>query len=376
MLRRSLAFTCAAVALALTACTGNTTTPSTPVASTPVKGLRPHGSCKYQFYPPVGSSTPSNVTPQGPGIIMGGGGTDVDAGFVWMHDTIAGSSAGNGGDIVILRSTGTNAYDSYIYGLAKFNSVRTLLLPTCTPASILQQAATIVNQSEGVFFAGGNQADYISSWTGTPLATAVQNLYNRGGVVGGTSAGDNVLPQYIFDAIAAGNKNVATADAVANPYEATISFSYNFLNLPILQNVMTDPHFVTRDRFGRFAAFLARQFADGKDTGSVIHGVGIDEMTDVVVDKNGVGTLLLQGTGGSAYFLSAGPAQTIAARKPLVYNNIQVTRLGTAGQTFNFKTWCGAEPTYTVNVNGNNSPVYAPNPPYTPPPSAIIPTCP
>ncbi|HZZ00844.1 MAG TPA: cyanophycinase [Candidatus Baltobacteraceae bacterium] len=375
MLQRSLAFTCAAVALALTACTGNTA-PTTPIASGPVKGLRPHGgSCKYQFYPPVGSGTPSNVTPQGPGIIMGGGGTDVDAGFVWMHDTIAGSPAGNGGDIVILRSTGTNAYDSYIYGLAKFNSVRTLLLPTCTPASILQQAATIVNQSEGVFFAGGNQADYISSWTGTPLATAVQNLYNRGGVVGGTSAGDNVLPQYIFDAIAERNKNVYTADAVANPYEATISFSYDFLNLPILQNVMTDPHFVTRDRFGRFAAFLARQFADGKDTGSVIHGVGIDEKTDVVVDKNGVGTLLLQGTGGSAYFLSAGPAQTIAQSTPLVYDNIQVTRLGTAGQTFNFKTWCAAQPTYTVNVNGNNSPIYAPNPPYTPPPSAIIPAC-
>lgn len=306
---------------------------------------------------------------------MGGGGTDVDAGFVWMHDTIAGSTTGNGGDIVILRSTGTNAYDSYIYGLAKFNSVRTLLLPTCTPASVLQQAAAIVNQSEGVFFAGGNQADYISAWTGTPLATAVQNLYNRGGVVGGTSAGDNVLPQYIFDAIASGNKSVETKDVVANPYESTISFSYDFLNLPILQNVMTDPHFVTRDRFGRFAGFLARQFADGKDTGSVIHGVGIDEMTDVAVDKNGIGTLLLQGTGGSAYFLSAGPAQTISAKTPLVYDNIQVTRLGAAGQTFNFKTWCAAQPTYTVNVNGNNSPIYAPNPPYTPPAGAIIPTC-
>lgn len=59
-----------------------------------------------------------------------------------------------------------------------------------------------------------------------------------------------------------------------------------------------------------------------------------------------------------------------------MYNNIQVTRLGQDGQTFNYKTWCGAEPTYTVNVNGNNSTIYSPNPPYTPPPTATIPTCP
>ncbi len=255
------------------------------------------GSCKYQFYPPVGSSTPSNTVPQGPGIIMMGGGTDVDSAYVWMHDTITGSNATAGGDIVILRATGTNAYDSYMYALAKFNSVRTLLLPTCTPASVLAQAAAIVNQSEGVFFAGGNQADYVSAWKGTTLLTAVQNLYNRGGVVGGTSAGDNILPQYVFDAISSGNKNVYSADAVANPYEATISFSYDVLDLPILQNVITDPHFVTRDRFGRLAAFMARQFADGKDTASVIHAVGIDETTAVVIDKNGIGTLRAPGYG-------------------------------------------------------------------------------
>lgn len=372
-----LALTVFTIALGLQAC-GTGTQPRT-VAETGAAPRAPMSgggkSCKYQFYAPAGSSTPSNITPQGPGIIMMGGGTDVDSAFVWMHDTIAGSPTGNGGDIVILRATGTNAYDPYIYGLANFNSVRTLLLPTCTPASVLQQAATIVNQSEGVFFAGGNQADYVSAWAGTPLITAVQNLYDRGGVVGGTSAGDNVLPQYIFDAIAEANKNVYTADAVANPYEPTISFSYDFLNLPILQNVMTDPHFVTRDRFGRFAAFLARQFADGKDTASVIHGVGIDEKTAVVVDKNGIGTLKLQGTGGSAYFLSAGPAQTIAPSTPLVYNNIHVTRLGQDGQTFNFNTWCAPQPTYDVSVNGNNTPIYSPNPPYTPPPNATIPTC-
>ena len=365
-----------ALSFALGACGRNVATPPILLASSWASSARTAmSSRKYTLYPPVGSSMPSNITPQGPGIIMMGGGTDVDSAFTWMHDTIAGSTTGNGGDIVVLRATGTNAYDSYIYGLAKFNSVRTLLLPTCTPPSVLQRAAAIVNQSEGVFFAGGNQADYISAWTGTPLIAAVQNLCDRGGVVGGTSAGDNVLAQYIFDAVAEGNKNVYTADAVANPYESTISFSYDFLNLPILRNVMTDPHFVTRDRFGRLAAFLARQFADGKDTGTVIHGVGIDEATAVVIDKNGIGTLKLQGTGGSAYFLSAGPAQTIRPSTPLLYNNIMTTRLGTAGQTFNFNTWCAPQPTYAVNVNGNLSPIYSPNLPYTPPPNATIPSC-
>ncbi|MDB4937857.1 MAG: Peptidase family, partial [Labilithrix sp.] len=164
-------------------------------------------------YPRVGSQSDSTSPPLGPGLIVMGGGGDVDSAFVWMHDVLTGGSAVSGADVVVLRATGTNAYDAYIEGLAKFNSVQTLLIPPPASAGDLSTAAAIVDKAEAVFLAGGNQADYVG-WNSTPLMASVANVYQRGGIVGGTSAGSAILGQYIFDAIAAGSSTVATADAV------------------------------------------------------------------------------------------------------------------------------------------------------------------
>ena len=99
------------------------------------------------FYKPVGASRPERIAPHGPGLVLGGGGLDVNAGFVWIHDTIVGSHSKRGADLVVLRATGDNDYDRYIYRLAPFHSVRTLLLPTCSSPSILLEAARIVAKS-------------------------------------------------------------------------------------------------------------------------------------------------------------------------------------------------------------------------------------
>ena len=51
-----------------------------------------------------------------------GGGTDVDALFTWM-----GARAG-GGDFVVIRASGADGYNQYVYDLAPFDSVETLVL--------------------------------------------------------------------------------------------------------------------------------------------------------------------------------------------------------------------------------------------------------
>ncbi len=43
------------------------------------------------------------------GTILAGGGSDVDEAFKWMI-----SKSGGGGDIVVIRASGTAAYNSYI----------------------------------------------------------------------------------------------------------------------------------------------------------------------------------------------------------------------------------------------------------------------
>ena len=78
----------------------------------------------------------------------------------------------------------------------------------------------------------------------------MRDVYDRGGVVGGTSAGEAILGQYVFDAVAEGNKDTTTRNAVRNPYERLISFTYGFLRFPALHDAITDQHFVTRNRFG------------------------------------------------------------------------------------------------------------------------------
>lgn len=316
-------------------------------------------------YPRVGSQTDSAAAPQGPGLIVMGGGTDVDSAFVWMHDTVVGSAAGAGGDVVVLRATGANAYDAYIAGLARFNSVQTLLIAAPVSAADLATGAGIVNKAEAVFFAGGNQADYVA-WRNTALMTSVVQVFQRGGVVGGTSAGAAILGQYIFDAVANGTgPNVAGPDAVANPYEPIISFTRDMLPFAVLKGAITDTHFVERDRFDRLSVFMGRQLADGFASGQV-HGIGVDAKTAIVIGKNGIGTLkqFTPGT-GTAFVITGGMPATIQSGKPLVYPMLSVTRLDRDGQTYDFARWCGSTSTYSVSVDGSKTPTDQPASPYT-----------
>src|SRR5262245_11899192 len=62
------------------------------------------------------------------GTVLMGGGTDVDAAFQWMCQ-----SSGSG-DFLVIRATGTDAYNPYIQQLCpNENSVATLIIPNRTP---------------------------------------------------------------------------------------------------------------------------------------------------------------------------------------------------------------------------------------------------
>ncbi len=334
--------------------------------------------CKPIFYRPVGAQKPRRSELHGPGLVLGGGGTDVNGEFVWIHDTIVGSHVRRGGDLVVLRATGNNDYDRYIDRLAPYHSVRTLLLPVCSPPETLRKAAAIVQRSSAVFFAGGDQADYVV-WKNTPIQFAVQRVYDAGGVVGGTSAGEAILSKFVFDARYDVDRDANTRNSVHHPYERLISFTYNFLHFAPLHDAIADMHFVTRNRFGRTAVFMARQIADGKVRRhpAVVLGIGVDEASGIVIDKHGVGTLLLQGTGGSAFLIRGGPAKQIAGDAPFVSGKLTVTKLERQGEHFDFRSWCGSEPTYDVSVDGRRPlrDFYTPRDPYVPPPHARIPKC-
>src|SRR5579862_6831186 len=123
-------------------------------------------SKQYSYYR-VGN--PNDVTTTTtPGTMLEGGGTDVDAAFQWMCQR-----SGNG-DFLVIRATGTDAYNPYIQQLCpNENSVATLIIPTSDAANDAD-VANIISHAEALFIAGGDQADYINFWQGTPVQNAVQ----------------------------------------------------------------------------------------------------------------------------------------------------------------------------------------------------------
>jgi cyanophycinase len=294
------------------------------------------GKTSYQYFA-VGSQTDVTTTTTAGTVLMGGG-TDVDAAFQWMINK------SGGGDFVVIRATGTDAYNPYIFALGTVNSVETLIIPSRTAAADPFVIAKIRN-AEAVWIAGGDQANYTNFWKDTPVEDAINYVANtKHAPVGGTSAGLAVLGQFVYTG---GTGSSTSSDALANPYHRYMVFDRDFLSIPNMGGIITDSHFVTRDRFGRTVAFLARIIKDG--WASSARDIAVDEATAMLVEANGAATRV---GSGAAYFISSnGVPQVCVAGTPLTYTGLPVYKVSGAA-TFNLSTWTGSGGTaYTVSVN-------------------------
>jgi cyanophycinase len=295
-------------------------------------------AAKQYSYFRVGNPT-DVTTATTSGTVLMGGGTDVDAAFQWMCQR-----SGNG-DFLVIRAAGTDAYNPYIQQLCpQENSVATLIIPNSTAANDPFVVSTI-QHAEALWIAGGDQSNYINFWQGTPVESALNNLIAQGVPIGGTSAGMNVLSQFVYTALA--SQGVTSTQALANPYNKYVTLGENFVNISILQGLIDDPHFVTRDRMGRDLAFLCRIYNNGWS--SLPRDIAIDEQTALLLDSKGNGTVVGNST---VYFLQApGAPQVCQPGLPLTYQNISVYRINSSG-SFNVPNWKGnGGTTYTVSAN-------------------------
>ena len=124
--------------------------------------------------------------------------------------------------------------------------------------SIVQLAAG----STGIFFTGGDQLRITSILGGTKIYMALQDAYNRGVVIAGTSAGASVMSGTM---ITDGNDNDAAR-------KCTLKMAPG---LGLLEGVLIDQHFHQRGRLGRLLCGVAEN--------PNILGIGIDENTAVRV---------------------------------------------------------------------------------------------
>jgi len=262
----------------------------------------------------TGNPLDAEVTPTGPGLVLMGGSTEVDTAFDWWTDYLA------GGDVVVLRTSGSAGYNDYLYSnIGGIDSVETLLVTSRELANEPYVRWTIAH-AEGIFLAGGDQSTYLDSWKSTGVHYALEYAWQRGAILGGTSAGLAVLGEFSFSA---NNGTVYSDEALADPYNEYMLLDRNFLTLAPLAGVITDSHFADRDRMGRLITFLARIVADGWATRPL--GLGIDERTALVVTPDGIGTVM--GAGSVYLVVSNGAAATCVAETPLEYADLPLYQL-------------------------------------------------
>lgn len=331
------------LSLSLAGC-GTAVAPSAPVVMTEPAGV---GSAAGKVDPGYvayvsGSTTDVQTTPSG-GVLLAGGGTDSDAGMRWLLAQGGTRSALKYGDVVVLRTSGTNGYNKYLLNFGA-NSVTSIVISSRTGANS-DYVRNAIAKAEVVFLAGGDQSTYVNLWNGTALQTAVNARVAAGYPIGGTSAGLAVLGPYVY---AAFNVSSVSQTVMANPYDASVTLTPALFSVPVLQNLITDSHFVVRDRMGRLATFLARLQQDGVAVAP--RGIGVDEQSAVGVTASGTGTVF--GAGNGAYLLSVTSAvtRTCTSGVPLTYTPVTTVRVP-VGQTLNLATWSasGATP-YTLSV--------------------------
>ena len=269
------------------------------------------------------------------GLILMGGGTDVDAAIQWFLQRAG------GGDVVVIRATGADGYNQYMYDMVAVNSVETIIIDSRAKADLASVTQKIRN-AEALFIAGGDQWDYVNYWKNSATEDAINYLINTKHVtVGGTSAGLAVMGSVYYSAQTG---SATSAQALSNPYHKYVTLGQNdFIASSFLQNTITDSHYSQRDRQGRHVTFLARMMKDFAYT--TIKGIGIDEQTAVCIDQTGTGKVYGVNT---AYFLqneNLAP-ETCVSGTPLTWNRsslavkaYKITASLTGNGSFNATSW-------------------------------------
>ena len=275
--------------------------------------------------------------------VLMGGGLDVDQAYKDMIAKAGGDLGGPKIDVVVIRASGADGYNQYLYDMGGVDSVETLVIKTRAGAND-PRVRDIIAGADMLFIAGGDQWNYVNLWNETEVENTIKTVLLAARVpIGGTSAGLMVLGAVDFSAQ---NGTITSDQALGNPYDRRLTLDETFLEtVPSLGGTITDAHLVTRDRMGRLVTFLARMVADGRRSWSAARAIGVDEETALVID-NGIGRVLGNpGAARAVYFLRLpqDPRDTLVVKPktPLEVRAVQVDKItaDAGGDRFNLDSW-------------------------------------
>lgn len=225
----------------------------------------------------TGNQSDLDVLPAG-GIFLAGGASDHDNAMRWFLNQC------NGGDIVVLRASGSDGYNDYFFSDlgVSINSVESIVFNNRN-ASYEQVIIDKIKRAEGIFIAGGDQWNYVNYWRNSPVDSLINSMIQQKKIViGGTSAGMAILGGIYFSAEFG---TVSSSEVLSNPLNTSVAIdTTTFLKVPFLENLITDTHYDNPDRRGRHVGFLAKALTlyDRKS-----NGLACNEYTAVCVDSSG-----------------------------------------------------------------------------------------
>ena len=128
-----------------------------------------------------------------------------------------------------------------------------------------REKLNVLDDAAGVFFSGGDQLRITSQIGDTGIETKVRALYERGGVIAGTSAGASVMSDTML-VRGTSSETHRIGDLHMAP------------GLGLIRDVIIDQHFAERGRFGRLIGAVAHN--------PRVLGLGIDEDTAAVLEDD------------------------------------------------------------------------------------------
>lgn len=164
-----------------------------------------------------------------------------------------------------------------------------------------------LTKAGGVWFAGGRQWRIVDAYLGTRTQTAIRDVLDRGGAIGGSSAGATIQGSYLVRGAPEGN------EILMSPGHE-VGFGY-------LKNVAIDQHVLARKRTADLVDVVTKR--------PELLGIGIDENTAIVVQQDqfeviGASQVIItdprrtvSDDGQPYYFLSVGDRFDLARRERL-----------------------------------------------------------
>ena len=125
----------------------------------------------------------------------------------------------------------------------------------------------VIEKASLVFFTGGDQLRITSILGGTPLYKSLKRRHSEDCVFVGTSAGASVMSDVM----------IVTGLDDESPKKCTLKMAPG---LGLITGVIIDQHFAQRGRVGRLLVGVAEN--------PEVLGIGIDEDTSIIVNKNNI----------------------------------------------------------------------------------------